>query len=473
MDQGTRRTIDALDHWEERRGPRYHRLAGALGELIDRHVIAADERLPAERTLAAALGVSRGTVVAAYDELAQAGLVVRRQGSGTRARRPHRGEPRPGRDNPAAVQLRRRLTGGADLIDLSLSLPTSVDHLPPSTPLALTPAQLAHTGSGLHPTGLPELRAAIARHLTEQLQLPTTPEQLIVTTGAQQALSLLSAASVRPGVPVLLPCPTYPAGIAVLSRAGGHLVPLPTDSAGVQPQPLERALEANPHAVTYLIPTGDNPGGSVMPAARRQRVGEIVAAHDTLVIEDLTLAALTLDGDPPPPLAATHDDVVAVGSVSKLLWAGLRVGWIRVDGPRHERLYRLKAAADLGSGIPEQLLATELLGGVDDAWLRDHRADLADRRDHLLGELARHLPDFCPNRPEAGLSLWVSVPAADTEELARVALTHGVAVMPGQPACHDHGHLDHIRISFADAPEVLTVGVERLAAAWRAHQDEG
>ena len=210
-----------LDAWHERSGPRYQRVAAAVLDAVEAGTLRAGARLPAERRLADALRVSRGTVVAAMDELVRAGVVRRRQGSGTFvASRP--GWARGRSADPAAALLLRRLAGRSS-IELSLSVPPGVDHLPV---VDWSDAVQALAGHSLDPVGTLDVRERIATHLTEHQALPTTPDQLVVTAGAQQALSLL-AAVVAPRATVVTGCPTYPGVRGAFARRRVAIVPVP------------------------------------------------------------------------------------------------------------------------------------------------------------------------------------------------------------------------------------------------------
>ena len=189
--------------WRDRPGPRYARLAAALLEAIDARTVTRGTRVPAERALAAVAGTSRGTVVACFDQLAKAGVLVRRQGAGTYVT----GRPSwAGRSaGTVAAMLLRRVAEDREVIDLSVSAPGDLRHLPQVDPEA---AWQSLDGHGLDPAGMPALRAEVARHLTAHQALPTEPEQLVITAGAQEALWLLSR--VLPGTRVLASCPTYP-----------------------------------------------------------------------------------------------------------------------------------------------------------------------------------------------------------------------------------------------------------------------
>ncbi|MEV8636907.1 aminotransferase class I/II-fold pyridoxal phosphate-dependent enzyme [Streptosporangium sp. NPDC051023] len=210
----------ALEGWRDREGPRYRRIAEAVAEAVQNRLVAAGDRLPAERPLADALAVSRGTVVRCLDELEAAGIVERLRGSGTfvKARPAWTDTPR---ENPVSALLRRQMAGGGESIDLSQAVPAGVDHLPGIPGLDVLAGAEGH---GLEPAGSIALRTALADHLTRRLNLPTDAEQLIVTSGAQHALTLVAAAVVPQGRTVVTGCPTYQGLPGALAGRGGRLL---------------------------------------------------------------------------------------------------------------------------------------------------------------------------------------------------------------------------------------------------------
>jgi DNA-binding transcriptional MocR family regulator len=452
--------------WRDRPGPRYARLAAALLEAIDQQTLPRGARVPAERTLAAVTGTSRGTVVACFDQLTEAGVLTRRQGAGTYvAGRPSWAARRPAAGAVAAMLL-RRVAEDRETIDLSVSAPGDLRHLPPTDPEA---AWQSLDGHGLDPAGLPALRAEVARHLTEHQGLPTAPDQLVVTAGAQEALWLLSR--LLPGTRVLARCPSYPGLAGVLRGTQAELVHVPSDAAGEDPNAIQRAGRS-PGGIAYLMPTGHNPTGTVMPALRRQALAAIADAGRVTVVEDLTLADLVLGGaSGPPPLAALSTQVIAVGSVSKVLWGGLRVGWIRVSEPLRSAVIARKSALNLGTSVISQALAARLLAAVDAAWLGAHRAALTERRDLLTALISARLPAWRTAAPDAGLSLWAELPLDNADAFTLAAARQGVTVMTGTAACADGRHRHFIRLSFAEQPSTLELAVERLAAAWELHAE--
>ncbi len=455
--------------WRDRPGPRYQRLASALLDAVDRRVLGAGARVPAERALAAAVGVSRGTVVACFEHLAAAGVLRRRQGSGTYVVGRPSWASRPAPSGVATLLL-RRMAADRGNIDLSVSAPTDLRHLPAVDADA---AWAALDGHGLDPRGLPQLRAEVARHLTEHQQLPTEPDDLLITSGAQEALWLLGRA-IRPrSGAVVTACPTYPGLAGAFVGAGRReIVTVPADAAGADTAAISRAGRA-PGTVAFLMPTGHNPAGTVMPAVRRQSIAAVADAGEVMIVEDLALADLTLDSAlPPPPIAALSTRVIAVGSASKLLWGGLRIGWIRAGEPLRTAILARKAGLNLATSAVSQALAARLLAAVGPAWLAAHRAALAQRRDHLVGLLRARLPAWRTQSPQAGLSLWVELPVGSADAFAHAAARHGVTVAPGGMACLDARHSRYIRLSFAEPLDTLTLAVERLAAAWETHAQD-
>jgi DNA-binding transcriptional MocR family regulator len=470
-----------FDGWQQRPGPRYQRLAGALLEAVANRALRPGTRVPAERMLASAVGVSRGTVVACFDELAAAGVLRRRQGSGTYVvGRPSWASSVAPTSSVAGLLL-RRMADDRSAIDLSISAPSDLRHLPE---VDLDLAWSTLDGHGLDPRGLHSLRTEVARHLTSHQRLPTAAEQIVITGGAQEALWLLARVLRPPGV--LASCPTYP-GLA--SAFGGDAIAaVPADAAGTDAS----ALARRGGSAAYVMPTGHNPTGLIMSSLRRQAIAAIADAGRTVVIEDLTLADLVLPAgaSDSQPLAALSAEVIAIGSVSKLLWGGLRVGWIRLGSDRlgsdrlgSDRLgsgrlgedelqagiLARKAALNLATSSVTQAVAAQLLAAVDENWLAAHRAALAQRRDHLCALIEELLPAWRVSKPVAGLSLWVRLPVADAEAFAAVAARYGVVVAAGGTACIDGQHRGYIRISFAEQLDVLSLAVERMAAAWEVH----
>jgi DNA-binding transcriptional MocR family regulator len=457
--------------WDRGDGPLYRRLASAVVAALDRGDVPRGARLPAERGAARALGVARGTVVAAYDLLRDAGVVERRRGSGTWV--VDGGAPQLRLHELAAGLRARQLTrdtidrGGA-VVDLALSVLPSLDGLPPDA-FTLDPTTLAAAahGHGYHPAGLPALRERLAA-LHSAHGLPTTADQIVVTLGAQQGVALTARLLVQPGDVVAVESPTYPGAIDVYSRAGARFATMGGDSAGLLPDEVERVVAATGPRLVYVVPTGHNPRGTVLPDHRRRALAAVADDRDTWLVEDECLAWLAYDRDGPPlPVAAHGRDrrILTICSLSKVLWGGLRLGWVRAPEPAAARLSRLKAALDLGNSAVSQMVVLGLFDRIETIAAARRRSLAAGAR--LLRELlAEAVPGWTSRPPDGGLSLWVRLPEGTGDAFAPVALRHGVRVLPGSAASPDEAHVDHLRLAVSLPPDRLRLASRRLAAAW-------
>ncbi|PSL51595.1 DNA-binding transcriptional MocR family regulator [Saccharothrix carnea] len=438
-----------LGRWSAGRGSLYLLLAARLRELVDEGLLPAGTVLPPDRSLAAGLAVGRTTVIAAYDLLRQEGRLTRRRGSGTWVS--------PGGGAAAA----RAETANPMFVNL-LEPPDGVLQFacagPSAPPPRLVEAQrravdrLGGDDLGYHPSGHPVLRAALATRYRD-LGVPTTAAQVLVTTGAQQALALLTRALVRPGDEVLVEAPTYP-GALDLFREVGAVVRATDDLAD--------ALARSTPALVYAMPSFRNPTGSSLSALERTRLAR--SAGDVPLVFDEVLADLDLTGAPAPP---PTPGVITVGSLSKVVWGGLRVGWVRADAALVARLARFKAVHDLGGAVLDQFAAVELLADFD-AVRSERVTALRRQHDHLCARLREELPEWGFTPAEGGQTLWVRLPGVDAASYAQVALRHGVAVLPGASLDPTGGSGDRLRVPFTAAPAVISAAVAALADAWRA-----
>jgi DNA-binding transcriptional MocR family regulator len=433
---------------------------------VESGVLVAGQRLPSERALASALFVSRGTTVAAYDLLVADGLVVRRPGSGSFVAGPvPDGLPADREGSVLVHRLVDRSQAASPLVDLSLSVLHDPGGLPP---VSLSTAELGAMvpETGYSPWGSPALRTLVAQRVTGW-GLPTSAGQVVITAGAQQGISAAAACWLRPGDTVVVEDPSYPGAIAAFAQAGARLLGVGVDDDGVRVDELTDALAARP-ALLYLQPTVQSPTGSVLPPARRRQVADLVRRTRVPLVEDLALADLCWTSSPPPVAALCPEASVAVvGSLSKVLWGGFRLGFVRAPEPLALRFARIKATADLGTSAVSQLLAERLLSGSPAVW--SIRSEELGRRYRVLASaLADRLPSWRFTEPAGGLSIWVGLDGVDADRFAQIALRHGVAVATPAPLSVSDRHPDRIRLSFASPPAVLRTGVARLRAAWDA-----
>jgi DNA-binding transcriptional MocR family regulator len=327
---------------------------------------------------------------------------------------------------------------------------------------------------GYQPRGLRSLREAVARHLTAT-GLPTAAGQVLVTSGAHQALTLAAELFVRRRATVVVERPGWPGYLDILTDAGARLVGVPLDDEGVRAAALADALGAGAPALLCVMPTYHNPTGVLMSESRRRTVAQLAARHRVPVVEDHSYVALAEtgpDGHLPAPIAsyaAPDAEILTVGSLGKTVWGGLRVGWIRAPEPVIDRLARRKTLADLGGSLLDQAVAARLLERFPEL-LASRSQELRARLDLLERLLRQRLPEWRWRRPEGGAGLWVELPCADATAYAQIALRYGVEVVP-EAAMDPDGHTDtHLRVPFTFPPDVLVVLVERLASAWREFQ---
>jgi DNA-binding transcriptional MocR family regulator len=314
-------------------------------------------------------------------------------------------------------------------------------------------------GHGYAPWGLPALRAAVAEFAG------TSPEEVLITSGAHEALALIAALLVGRRQPVAVDPLTYPGLLEVLARAGGEPVVVAGDRAGMRADALRAVLARGGVGFVYLMPGVANPTGMSVAPGRRRALLDAAAEFDTFVVEDAALEQLRFDGPLGSLRALAPERVLHVGSMSKLGWAGLRVGWI--CGPRDiiGRLARLKGARDIGAGALGQLAALELLRDVES--LRAKRvAQGRERLEVLRTELAAALPAWTLGEPEGGWALWAEMGSVDSDAFTAAAAQHGVRVGPGSAHVPGEGSSTALRLAFSPEPDVLREGVRRLAAAW-------
>jgi DNA-binding transcriptional MocR family regulator len=451
-----------LGAWRSAR-PGYVALAAAIRLLVLDGRLPLRTRLPGERELAAALGVSRTTAAAAYAALRDEGFLTSRRGAGSWT-----SLPADRRAAPAAIETPPE----ADVIDMSAAAtaaPEGALHRALAAAVAELPRHLP--GTGYCAVGLPALRAAIAARLTAR-GAPTAPEQVLVTAGAQHALALLLRVFTGPGDRVLVDHPTYPNALDAIRAAGARPAPVALTPDGWDLAMLEATLRQAAPRLAYVIADHHNPTGLTLAAADRERAVALARGTRTPLVVDETMAELTLDpgAAPPAPLAA-HDPagetVVTIGSASKAFWAGLRIGWIRASPTLVGRLALARATLDLGSPIVEQLVATELLHEAEPI-LAAQRAALRARRDALAAALGAALPRWRFAVPAGGLSLWVELDAPHSSALAAVADRHGVRVAAGPRFGVDGAFERFVRLPYNLPEPVLQAAVEQLAVAWRA-----
>jgi DNA-binding transcriptional MocR family regulator len=440
------------------------------------------ERLPSTRELTARYGVSPVTLSRALAALAAEGVLITRPGSGTYVAERARPAPESPDLSWQTLALGDRTVDAASVAFLLQTEPAGAVSLaggyphPSLLPNRALGAALARAGRRPDaserppPAGIPALRAWFARSLGAAV----APDDVLITGGAQAALSAAFRAIVPSGAPVLLESPTYIGAIAVARAARLRTVPVPTDEHGVRPELLAAAFAATGARLLYCQPTFHNPTGTVLANHRRAQVLAAAREAGAFVIEDDFARWLSHECPAPPPLLTDDTDgrVVHIASLTKATSPNLRVGALIARGPVAERLRALRLVDDFFVPRLLQEAALELVSAP--AW-RAHltrlAAALAERRAALLAALAEQLPDVTVSRsPAGGLHLWVRLPdQVDDLTLAAQARAAGVLVSPGRPYFSAEPPAAYVRLSFAavrDAGE-LRQGVHRLATALR------
>ena len=324
-------------------------------------------------------------------------------------------------------------------------------------------------GHGYDSYGLPALREAVTRRYTER-GLPTVPEQIFVTSGAQHAFDLLLRCLVSPLDPVLVESPTYPNALDALARVRARVVAVGLAPEGWDIEAFVTALRQSLPRLAYLMPDFHNPAGLLMSARDRAELATAAAAVGTRLVIDETFAELPLGDAPGPGLPAPFaawdpaGQVITIGSMSKAFWAGLRVGWVRADPALAAQLQAARGPSDLASPVMEQLAAAWLLERAD-SLLPARRASLARRRDVLVAALAEHLPAWSFRVPGGGLSLWARLDAPVSSALARAAERQRLRLVPG-PRFGSGANLEgYLRLPFTLPEAELHDAAGRLAAA--------
>lgn len=431
----------------------YLSLADRIRLLILDGRIQIGERMPSERELALRLGVSRTTVAATYARLRVDGYLESRRGSGSVARIPG---------------LADALSADPDsaLLDFSKAAMPATVRLADAAVRAAARLPAYFSDTGFDPVGLPQLRRAIAARY-EQRGLPTSADQIMVTMGAQSAIALLARVVTSRGDVALTESPSYPHAYEALRLAGARIATVNVSSDdGWDAAVLDQAMRRTSPAMAYLMPDFHNPTGRTMDAELRQRVLELADAEGTTVVADETMSELDIDtqGTAPLPLPA-FGAAVAVGSLGKTVWGGLRIGWIRAEPELIQRLVRARPASDLGTPILEQLIAAELLEDFD-AILAERREQLRSGRDHLERSLASALPEWTVPHVTGGLTTWVRLPEPTSSRLTLAARREGLLLASGPRFGIDGAFERFVRLPFSYSEAETDAAVAALVRAW-------
>jgi len=378
----------------------------------------------------------------------------------------------------SAIRELLKLTEQPDFISFAGGLPAP-ESFPVAEVAAAVQAILHDRGPQSLQYGATEgyrpLRELIARRTSTDGHVVSV-ENVLITSGSQQALDLLGKVFLDVGDRVLLESPTYLAALQAWNAYEATYLELPLDEAGLDPAALEPALRGEPKFL-YCVPNFQNPTGVTLSLARRQRLVALAAAHGMPLVEDDPYGSLRFEGDALPSLltiAGAVGGVIQLSTFSKTLAPGLRVGWVVAPAEVIGRLALAKQGTDLHTGTLDQYIVHELLaGGQIEAGLPAIVARYRERRDTMLTALAEHFPaDVRWTRPAGGMFLWVTLPRGiDASDLLPAAVEQGVAFVPGKSFFPNGGGENTMRLNFSNAsPERIREGIARLGSLLREYR---
>jgi GntR family transcriptional regulator/MocR family aminotransferase len=478
--------------------PLYQQIKEHLRQGILSGSLTADTRLPASRQLARDLGVNRITVEKAYSELEADGLVFARIGSGTYVLPPNPLPPVSKGNTEASwplwqqslqtrnmdikrapVEEMLKAAGHPDPINFASGISDS-RHFPADEFRKTIQSVMRRDGIVAmdygERSGYAPLRAEITHILASQ-GLQTRPENILITAGSQQAISLVSQTLLKPEDVILVENPTYSIAMELFRTLGFRLVGIPVDHQGMQVEKLEKLLQQHHPKLIYSIPNFHNPTGTCLSSARRRQLIVLAERYNVPILEDDFVGDLRYEGRAQPSLKALDPggQVIYVSTFSKMLMPGLRVGFLVADGPVYDSLFNFKRLSDLAtSTLIQRALEAYVTVGRYQAYLRRSCHVFRKRRDAMITAINRYLPDgvtFDP--PQGGLHLWLRLPEGlSSDELLPLACKKGVAFAPGS-----HFFLDGsqepgwMRLNFVSSSvEEINEGLKRLGKALRQMQ---
>ncbi|MDH6352538.1 GntR family transcriptional regulator of abcA and norABC [Brevibacillus sp. 1238] len=462
----------------------YHQIADEIERRISYGEYPPGSLLPSERKLAEQLGVNRSTVILAYEELRALGIIESRTGSGTRVCK-NKWEATP-KHTP---NWHRYVEGGQFLPNLfylrrireALQKDGMIDFASGELSAQLSPGQEISTLMKENPfteylgydnpQGFTPLREELVSYLSRYRQINTTDSSILITSGSQQSLYLITQCLLAPGDAVAIEDPSYCYSLPMFQSAGLRLFRLPVSPEGIDPEDIRSLYKKHRIKMIFLNPTFQNPTGICLNPARRTQLLNVASELGLPIVEDDPFSLTSYDGDPPAPLKS-HDQlgsVLYIGSFSKIAASGLRVGWMVAPHSVVERLADARQQMDFGlSVVPQKIAAQFLHSNFFLPHLEQLRMRLLYRRDLLVEALQTELPDLVTfTLPQGGLHLWCKiVPEINDNQLFEEALRRGVVVAPGSVYGSDSGY---IRFTFARPKEAeITLGVAKFASALRA-----
>jgi DNA-binding transcriptional MocR family regulator len=462
------------------------KLKGAILREVEAGDLKPGDRLPPTRQLAEDLGLNRGTVTSVYGELEEAGVLASHVGRGTFVAGGRRApetepdgdfrwndhftgfEPAPRERLLLAEAVSR---AGKDLISFAGLVPDASFFPADAFRRALNAVLEEHGGPLLSygpPDGHDSFLDFLRGYLDEERGVRVELSELLVVNGSQQALDLIARAFIRAGDTLVVEEPSYHGAMETFRAYGARLVGAPVDDEGIVVEGLDRLLARERPKLLYVMPTFQNPSGGVLSRERRRALVSLTARYKVPLIEDDFDGEMYYGERPPSPLKSLPESqgVIYIGTPSKMLFPGLRIGWVAAPEPVARRLSRIKQVADLSGS---QLLQAALARFAAEGGLREHmtlvRRVYGQRLKAVLAALERHMPRGVTwTRPEGGLSILVTLPeGVDATELLNEAASQNVVYSPGR-LFFIEGGANRLRLSFGSVPtERVDEGIRRLA----------
>ncbi|KOP64013.1 GntR family transcriptional regulator [Bacillus sp. FJAT-18019] len=462
--------------------PLYQQIANDLEQRISYGEFPPGSLLPSERKLAEQLGVNRSTVVLAYSELRALGIIESRSGSGTRVSSSKWGATPKHTPNwhryaeggsflpnpPFLRRIREALAQDPNLIDFA-SGELASDLVPVQEMNALMSQNPSMTYFGyVNPQGYGPLRQALVRYLAQYRGIHTTESSILITSGSQQSLYLITQCLLSPGDAVAIEDPSYCYSLPMFQSAGLRLFRLPVDERGVQPEDIGSLYKKHRIKMIFINPNFQNPTGTLMDQERRAQLLNTASELGLPIVEDDPYSLTAYQCEPPAPLksADTLGSVLYIGSFSKMAASGLRVGWMVAPNSVVERLADARQQMDFGLSVVPQSLAGQFLASSYFAPHLDRlRMNLLYKRDLLIEALRKELQDLVEfHVPEGGHHLWCRiVPEVNDSKLLEASIQNGVIVAPGSVYGSTTGY---VRFTFARArAEDIPIGISKFAQA--------
>lgn len=446
---------------------RYQEIADGIAALIASGTLRAGQRIPSVRKAAAMHKVSAGTVLQAFDQLEARGLIEARPQSGYYVRPQHAGlAPEPKSTTPAARAMQLDVSElvfdvleqikHRELVPLGSAFPSpELFPLARLNRMAAAMARRQKPWSSLDdlPPGNAELRHQIALRYMESA-CSVSPDDIVITCGALEAINLGLQAVTRPGDTVAIESPTFYSTLQAIERLGLRAVEIPTHPrTGIELASLEAALKSQSIKACVLITTFQNPLGACMPDENKAALVKLLKQHDVALIEDDVYAELYFDQQRPRPAKAFDKSglVLHCGSFSKCLAPGYRVGWIAA-GRYRAQVERIKLMTTLSTAsLPQATIAEFLKHGAYERHLRHLRHTLASQCQEMMRAISQYFPHGCRmTRPSGGYMLWVELPKGiDALQLHRLALAEGISIAPGPIFSAQRKYRNCVRLNFA------------------------